>query len=128
MHALARVAMATALITLAPLATAETLPEAADRVCEKIKQCTLSQIDQADMTPEMREMMMPMVNSLCDAMREGINEVPTGHELYPPALACMQSMAELSCADFQDAEKSQTAACQAYREKVEATYGQQTGQ
>jgi hypothetical protein len=112
------------MLLLTPLVSAETLTEAAGRVCENVRQCMLAQIDEADMTPEMREMMMPMVDSMCEAMHQGIEEVPTGHELYPPALACMQSLAGLSCADFQNGETAQTPACQAYQDKVQASYGQ----
>jgi hypothetical protein len=124
MDRIVRLALATTVLVLAPWVSAETLTEAAGRVCENVKQCMLAQIDEADMTPEMREMMMPMVDTMCEAMRQGIEEVPTGHELYPSALACMQSLAELSCADFQEGDSAPTPACQAYQEKAQARSGQ----
>ena len=109
---------------LALPAGANELASAATDLCENIKQCTMAQIDEADMTPEMREMMAPMIDAMCDSMRAGIQEVPTNHELYQPAVACMRSMANLSCADFQDGEKVQTPECKAYQAKAEAAYGQ----
>ena len=120
-------ALAAALAMLGLLAvpvTANELADAATELCDKIKQCTMAQINEADMTPEMRQMMEPMINSMCDSMRAGIEEVPTDHELYPGALACMESMSALSCTDFQDGDKVQTPECKAYQAKAEAAYGQ----
>ncbi|QFU76798.1 hypothetical protein EY643_14695 [Halioglobus maricola] len=101
------------------LAQADELTDAANQVCEKVKQCTLSQIDQSQMTPEIRAMMEPMINGMCDAMRAGVKEVPNNHELYQPAVACMRSMAELSCEDYQNEESFQTPACTDYAERAE---------
>ncbi|AQA18195.1 hypothetical protein BST95_08060 [Halioglobus japonicus] len=101
------------------LVQAEALSDAANAMCEKVKQCTIAHMGEADMTPEMRQMIEPMVNSMCDAMRAGIKEVPTNHELYQPAVACMRSMAELSCSDFQDEQKVHTDACEAYRQQAD---------
>lgn len=124
MFAYTRLAMATFIIVLAPLAAAETLTEVSTRVCENVRQCVLAEIGEADMTPQMREMMMPMVDSMCDAVRQGIEEVPAGHPLYAPALACMQSLVNLSCDDFRDGDTVQTPACKAYQAQVEAAYAQ----
>lgn len=112
--------IATAFLAMSStVAQADELTDAANQVCENVKQCTLSQMDQSQMTPEIRAMMEPMINSMCDAMRAGVKEVPTNHELYQPAVACMRSMAELSCEDFQNEESFQTAACKDYADRAE---------
>lgn len=103
-------------------AVADDLMSAANDMCEKVKACSLAQIDESDMTPEMRQMMEPMLESMCDQMRQGVQQVPTGHAMYEPAVACMRSMANLSCEDFQDESGGDTAECKKYREIAEKTY------
>jgi hypothetical protein len=103
-------------------ASADDLTEAAGALCEKIKVCSMAQIDQQDLTPEMREMMEPMLENMCVSMKQGVQEVPTGHELYQPAVECMRSMAALSCDDFQDDSKVETPACKKYQELAEKSY------
>lgn len=101
---------------------ADELLSAANDMCEKVKSCSLQQIAKSDMTPEMRQMMEPMLESMCDSMRQGIQEVPRGHALYAPAVACMRSMANLSCEDFMDEGRVETPACKAYQEMAEKAY------
>ena len=118
-------ALAAALLTTAALpASANELAESATQLCDKIKQCTIAQMGEADLTPAMRQRIEPMINSMCYSMRAGIEEVPTNHELYQPAVACMKSMASLSCDDFQDANRVQTPECKDYQEQAEAAMDQ----
>ena len=98
---------------------ADDLDSAATDLCEKVKSCSMAQVAEADMTPEMRQMIEPMFQGMCDAMRSGVQEVPTGHQLHDPALSCMRSMAELGCDDFQDEKKVETQACKDYQQKSE---------
>ena len=103
-------------------AVADDLLSAASDMCEKVKACAMAEIAESDMTPEMRQMMEPMLESMCDQMRQGIEEVPTGHPMYEPAVACMRSMAKLSCADFQSERAGETPECKQYRELAETAY------
>lgn len=98
---------------------AEKMTEASLALCEKVKGCALEQLQQEEFTPEMRQMMEPMLNGMCQAVRAQITEVPTGHPLYAPALACMESMAQLSCAALQGGDDIKTAACEEYRRQAE---------
>lgn len=95
------------------------LEDAATDLCEKVKHCSMAQISQADLTPEVRQMMEPMLQNMCDTMRAGVQQVPSGHQLHDPALACMRSMAALSCDDFQDEGKVDTPACKEYQQVAE---------
>lgn len=103
-------------------ASADELLSAASDMCEKVKACSLAQIAESDMTPELRQMMEPMLESMCEQMRQGVQQVPAGHPMYQPSVACMRSMAELSCADFQDEDAVDTPACKQYREIAEQAY------
>ena len=105
-------------------AQTEELVEAATALCEKVKTCSMAQVPKEDLTPEMRQMMEPMLENMCSAMRSGVQDVPTGHGLYKPALACMRSMAALSCEQMQDQQQVQTDACKEYEKLAEEVAGE----
>ncbi len=102
----------------APALAQNELQQAADALCEKVRSCALAQVDDADMTPEMRQMMEPMLDNMCVTMRAGIAEAPADHELYEPAVECMRSMAELAC-DQMEAMRDGTPECQEYQGVVD---------
>ena len=90
------------------------LISAAMELCEKVKSCAMAQVAEEDLTPEIRQMMEPMLDKMCADMRQEMDEVPVGHPLYQPALACMRSMQGLSCEMMQDAQRMETSECKAY--------------
>jgi len=106
-------------LCLALPAQAEKMTEAGLALCAKGKECALQQLAQEDFTPEMRQMMEPMLNGMCQAVQAQITEVPTGHALYAPAVACMESMSRLSCAELQGGNDIKTAECEEYRRQAE---------
>ena len=96
-------------------AHADDLTAASLDLCEKVKSCAVAQMGEQDLTPQMREMMQPMLDNMCANMQSRIGEVPTGHAMYAPALACMRSMEKtLTCAMMQDPEGMRTPECDAY--------------
>lgn len=107
------------LAMLAPLVTASEIEDAADALCEKVKACSMAHIAEADLTPEVRQMMEPVLQNMCQTMREGVREVPSDHELYQPSVDCMRSLSALSCADFENEEKMLTPACNNYQRLAE---------
>lgn len=109
-------------LSVAPSLSADDLEAAAMDMCEKVKACSMAQIEESDMTPEMRQMMEPMLENMCASMRAGVQEVPREHDLYQPAVACMRSMAQLSCDDFQDGDRVVTPECRKYQEMVQSSY------
>ncbi|PLW66952.1 hypothetical protein [Pseudohalioglobus lutimaris] len=111
-----------ALLLAMTTASAESLESAANDLCEKVKACSLAELNQQELTPELKAMMEPILEGMCAAMSEGIQEVPVEHELYASAVACMRSMANLSCADFRDGSRVETPECLSYREKAEKIY------
>lgn len=114
------------LMAFSPLAAlnvqADDIGSAALAMCEKVKSCAMAQIAQEEITPEMRQMMQPMLDSMCANMKDKVQEVPLGHDLYEPAVACMRSMEALSCEQMQS-EQADTPACQAYEKMAREAYG-----
>ena len=85
-------------------------------LCTNIKTCVLEQMAGQDLSPEMRQQMEPMMANMCTNMSSRIGEVPTGHGLYQPAIACIRSMQSLSCAQIQDPAHAVTPECAQYEE------------
>jgi len=105
-------------------AWADTIEAAASDLCEHVRACAMAQVKEEDMTPEMRQMMEPMLDNMCANMQSKVQEVPMNHELYQPAVACMRSMTEVSCADFQNGDKLQTPPCDEYQRLAEKYFPQ----
>lgn len=101
---------------------ADDMATAATDMCENVKACSLAQIEEEDMTPEMRQMMEPMLQNMCANMRRGVQNVDQGHPLYESAVKCMRSMAELTCDQIQDQSFVETPACQEYQAKAGSYY------
>jgi len=90
------------------------LTTAAMDLCEKVKSCAMAQMAEEDITPEMREMMQPMLDNMCESVQSSMGDVPTGHALYGPALACMRSMEKVSCQQMQNPDGMKTPECDKY--------------
>lgn len=101
-------------VTAAPAALADELGDAAQGLCEKVKSCAIAQMEGQEITPEIRQMMQPMLDSMCAQVRGRVGEVPAGHPMYKPAVACMESMNSLSCDRMQDAAQVITPECEEY--------------
>lgn len=95
-------------------AAAQDFEKASLALCEKVKSCALQQMGEKEITPEMRQMLEPMFRTMCDSARQYIKDVPTGHEMYPVAVACMNSMAKLSCAQMENLDEQPTPECAKY--------------
>jgi hypothetical protein len=102
---------------------ADDISEAALGLCEKVKSCAMAQIAEEDLTPELRQMMQPMLDTMCANMQAKVADVDISHPLYAPAAACMRSMEALTCEMMQDSQQMQTSECEAYEEMVKETDG-----
>tara|TARA_R110000823_G_scaffold295738_3_gene415563 strand:+ start:10414 stop:10827 length:414 start_codon:yes stop_codon:yes gene_type:complete len=107
-----------ALVALAGPVRADELTAATTALCEKVKSCAMAQMSQANLTPEMSQMMQPMIDNMCADMQGKVAVVAEGHALYEPAVACMRSLEKTSCAEMQSSSKAPTAECAAYEEKA----------
>jgi hypothetical protein len=95
-------------------AHSDSMTDAALGLCEKVKSCAMAQIDEQDLTPEIRQMMQPMLDGMCANMQSSVGEFSPGHPLYVPAEACMRSMETLSCDMIQDPAQVETPECQKF--------------
>lgn len=117
------IAIALMAMPLSPV-MADDIGDAALALCEKVKACSMAQINEEDLTPELRQMMEPMLENMCSNMQARVQEFPAGHELYQPSVACMRSMEALSCEAMMDSEQFATPACKDYEQKVRDAAGQ----
>ena len=106
------IALSTA-IAVSFSAGADQYADAALALCEKVKACALAQMGDQDLTPEIRQMVKPMLDGMCAQVQQQMPQVGLDHELYKPALACMKSLAAVGCDSMQTAEH-ETPACQEY--------------
>ena len=71
-----------------------------ERLCEKQKTCALSQMDKSQLTPEMQQMMAPMLDSMCTALKQQYSQYTPQQqhkEVFQAAAQCFDSMSKLSC-------------------------------
>jgi len=95
---------------------ADDFHQAAEDLCETVKGCAIKQMGASELTPEMRQMMEPMLDKMCEGMNARIGQVPTDHVLHDPALACMRSMEKLGCALVENGGNVETPECNKYEE------------
>ena len=95
-------------------AHADDLTDAAQALCDSVKTCAMEQAAQQDLTPETRESMGPMLDNMCENMRNQVQQVPADHKLYQPAVGCMRSMVSLDCQQMQDPARAATTQCAEY--------------
>ena len=100
---------------------ADEMSEAAQDLCEKVKSCSLAQVAEEDITPEVRQMMQPMWDSMCANMKNKMGEAPSGHPMYSSALACMHSMQKLTCEEIVGSRQTRTPECEAHEQLVAET-------
>ena len=103
---------------LAAQAGADDLTDAAQGLCDSIKSCALESMSKEDLTPEVLEMMAPMLDNMCANMQSKVKEVPMGHGLYEPAVGCMRSLESLSCEQMQNPELAATPECKEYERRA----------
>ena len=101
---------------------AEPFDDAANALCEKTKMCARASMAGQQIPPDMMAMINQQLDGLCAGMLASFDvNGMTDHPLYQPAVACMESMAALSCDALE--REAGTAACDAYQQKLER-YGE----
>jgi len=93
---------------------ADEMADAALELCEKVKACSLAQIDQEDLTPEIEAMMKPMLDGMCANMQSRVASVNTSHPMYDVSLSCMRSMSALTCDQLMNENQVVTPECEEY--------------
>ena len=104
-------------------ASADEIGDSALALCEKVKACSMAQVNEEDLTPELRQMMEPMLENMCANMQARVQAVPEGHTHYAPAVACMDSMSALSCEQMMSSEQVVTPECREYEKLIKVDAG-----
>jgi hypothetical protein len=99
---------------LAAQLNADDLTDAAQGLCDSIRSCALENVAKEDLSPEVIEMMGPMLDNMCASMRSKVKEVPVGHDLYQPAVGCLRSLESLTCEQMQNPDLAATPECKEY--------------
>ncbi|MFT6550850.1 MAG: hypothetical protein ACJA1I_000881 [Zhongshania marina] len=99
---------------------ADDLGESYNIMCEKMKSCALKNIGEADLTPDLRAMVMASLEGACVSIQQQFNNVATVHPLYGPASACMKSMTALSCEQIENMSDEKTPECARYEKMAES--------
>lgn len=101
-------------VFLSVQAGADELTDAAQGLCDSIRTCALESASKEDLTPEVLDMMAPMLDNMCANMRSKVQDVPVGDGLYEPAVGCMRSLESLTCEQMQSPELAATPECKEY--------------
>ncbi|AKH68841.1 hypothetical protein IMCC21906_01162 [Spongiibacter sp. IMCC21906] len=94
---------------------ADDLSQETARLCDRMKHCALSNIQDSGLPPEMQTMIRQQLDMACQGMEAKYGVMAQSHELYQPALACVKSLQSLSCAEMEeDNDDALTPACERY--------------
>jgi len=100
------------------VAHADELSDASKALCEKQEQCAMHSAELRNLPENMRAMMQKSIMNMCHNIeQETMHQITTHHELYQPALACIQSRLKLSCTNIE----TKTPSCLNY-EKLAKPY------
>ncbi len=70
------------------------------QLCDKLKTCTLAELGANNFSPQMEQMMKPMIDGICKQMIKQFNEADTEGVKKEDAIICIKSMSALSCKDL----------------------------
>jgi len=99
-------------------ALADEFAQAADALCQKQKSCLTAQMGGQEMPPQMRQMMLQMVDGMCQSLQQNYATAGAqGHPLYAQATACMRSLSGLSCQTLEGGQVD-TPECQEYERQA----------
>lgn len=116
-----RIAVISALsVSIIVPAYASDYQDSYDRLCNKMKSCAMSQMEDAEgMTEDMKAMVMNSLNSMCKSIEVGFGTALVYQDLLSSAAQCMDSMAEQSCESLQGSNGDKTPQCLEFRQKAE---------
>ncbi|WP_371194017.1 hypothetical protein [Glaciecola sp. SC05] len=96
---------------------ADPLKDAADKLCNKMKQCIVEEISaEDDLDEQTKQIATSMANSMCESLYQ-FDFVKEHGDLYDGMLACYNSVSEQKCADLMDG--FETPECEAFEQIAE---------
>jgi hypothetical protein len=92
------------LLCVSQIASAGSIEEQSQQLCEKIKSCALTELEGQDMSADMKSMVLSSMDGMCQAMAtEFSNEsIKEYEDLRQQASVCMTSLSSLSCPQLMD--------------------------
>lgn len=100
-----------------PVAAETEFQKTMDRFCDVMKKCTLQQMEETEMPPAMKDMLMGTIDASCKAM---YNIPEAAMDTYPDivesARACIDSLADDDCGILEG--EMNTPQCQEYEKKL----------
>lgn len=112
--------LATLLLAPVGAANADEFSEGVQKLCDKMKQCTLESLKGQEIPPEMKGMIEQQLDQSCVTLEANYAVALQSQELYQPAIACMKSLLSMSCQEIQQAGTAQTGACKELEAKAKA--------
>jgi hypothetical protein len=101
------------LLTLPGIAYANSLTQATNTLCSKIKSCTTAQLKQQQLPPAMLQMMTAMLDESCAKTIAPYADKASNVGLEKKAVACIKSINALSCNALMNTSKAETGECKA---------------
>lgn len=92
---------------------ASDIQSSVNRLCEKVEQCMMPEIEASDIPASMLDQMVTQMRNQCRSMYDWSDKVLEG-DLKDAAIACLDSMSDVSCDELMGENEIQTAECKAY--------------
>ncbi|MCX2979855.1 hypothetical protein EYC98_03145 [Halieaceae bacterium IMCC14734] len=105
-----------------PGAAADELTDASMALCEKVRSCVMAEMG-GQISPQIQAMLEPTLDQMCETMKNQVTQVPADHEMYQPALECLQSLEKISCATMTSGEDFITEPCRKYEDRGKQALG-----
>ncbi|MGQ8365793.1 hypothetical protein [Glaciecola sp. 1036] len=114
MKKIAIVSFLVILCALSQKIDAKDIQESINKLCDKVEQCVIPEIEQSDLPPEMFKMMVDQIKTQCRSTYEWADNAFTS-EIEDAAIACLDSLSALTCSEFlEDDGEVNTPECQEY--------------
>ncbi len=99
------------LFLISNISHADNVADSTARVCQKVKQCGVAQLEQQGLQSEMIDMMKSMFDGMCDSMVAPYVRQANDAGLEKKALACLETIEALSCKQLMNGAGNETKEC-----------------
>lgn len=110
------------LMSAHPSVAADELTDASMALCEKVRGCVIAEMG-GQISPQIQAMIEPTLDQMCATMKSQVTQVPPEHEMYQPAVECLDSLAQLTCATMTSGEDFITTQCRKYEDQGKQAFG-----
>lgn len=103
-------------------AQAKDLADATDKLCQKVKACGQEELARQELTPEMRQLMEPMFDGMCQSIVAPYLLSNKSAALESKAVACLNSFLDKSCEDLMENDGGHTKECREFKKAADEAY------